>query len=67
VDELLTVAEAAARAGVTAQRVRLLCKQGRIPGARRFGRDWLIPVQGVDHWLTLDRDRRRKEARDKTE
>jgi excisionase family DNA binding protein len=58
--DFVTVEDAALRAGVSRQRVRLLCKQGRLPGARRFGRDWLVPVQGLAYWLDRDRDRRRK-------
>lgn len=34
---------AAALLKLTPQRVRVLCRQRRIPGARRIGRDWLLP------------------------
>lgn len=40
---MLTAAEAAARLGITADRVRMLARQRRIPGARRVGRDWRLP------------------------
>lgn len=39
----MTVPEAAARLGVSRQWVLKLCRDGRIHGARRIGRDWLIP------------------------
>jgi len=41
--EIATVAEAAAELGVSERRVRVLCAEGRIVGARRIGRDWVIP------------------------
>ncbi len=39
---LVTTREAADRLGFTPGRVRQLAQQGRIPGARRVGRDWLF-------------------------
>lgn len=42
-EEIATVAEAAAELGVSERRVRTLCSEGRIIGARRVGRDWVIP------------------------
>ena len=39
----LTIAEASAQSGKHEQRLRLLCKQGRIPGARKFGKAWMLP------------------------
>jgi hypothetical protein len=41
--ELITVEAAADQLGVTARRLRLLCLKGRVQGARKIGRDWLIP------------------------
>ena len=40
---MLTTADASAILGVTPQQVRTLCQRGRIRGAIRHGRDWLIP------------------------
>jgi excisionase family DNA binding protein len=37
------VKEAAAQLGLTEQRVRALCSQRRIPGARLIGRTWRLP------------------------
>jgi excisionase family DNA binding protein len=42
-DDLIGVPEAARRLGVSTQWVLKLCRDGRIHGARRIGRDWLIP------------------------
>lgn len=57
-----TVGEAAARGGVSEQRLRLLLAQGRIPGSRRWGRDWLVSLAGLTYWLEHDRDRRHRAA-----
>lgn len=40
----MTTKEAAEKWGVTPRQVQLLCAQGRIPGAVRFGNAWVIPV-----------------------
>lgn len=39
-----TVAEAAEELKVTTMRIRHLLQQGRIRGARKIGREWLIPL-----------------------
>lgn len=39
----MTVVEAAKRLGVSRQWILRLCKDGRVTGARKRGRDWLIP------------------------
>ena len=39
----MTIKEAAALWGITERRVNELCKTGRIPGAYKNGRQWLIP------------------------
>jgi hypothetical protein len=43
--DLLTSAEFAALKRVSARRIRALAVSGRIPGARKRGRDWLIPAR----------------------
>lgn len=30
--------------GISPRRIQVLCSQGKIPGAIRFGRDWMIPI-----------------------
>lgn len=42
--ELLTVPDAARALSVTPGRVRQLLVERRIAGARKVGRDWLIPA-----------------------
>lgn len=44
---LITAAEAATRWGVTPRRVQGLCKEGKIKGAMRWGRTWMIPAHAV--------------------
>jgi hypothetical protein len=43
----ISTAEAAGRLGVTDARIRTLCGQRRIAGARRVGRQWFVPEQFV--------------------
>ena len=42
--EYLKIDEIAKKWGIGVRRVQLLCSQGKIAGAYRFGRDWLIPM-----------------------
>ena len=39
----ITAQQAADKWGVALRRVQDYCKQGRIPGAERFGLNWMIP------------------------
>ena len=41
--EYIRVSEAAERWGISVHRVQELCKNGKIEGVLRFGRDWMIP------------------------
>lgn len=36
---------------VTARAIRLAARNGYIPGARKVGRDWLIPYEGINYYL----------------
>lgn len=36
---------------ITDRNIRLAAKNGYIPGARKIGRDWLIPYDGYNHYL----------------
>ena len=45
--QLITVKEAAEKWGVTPRRVQSLCKEGRIKGATRWERTWMIPSHAV--------------------
>lgn len=42
--EYITTKEASAKWGISAIRITVLAKEGRIPGAQRLGRSWLIPA-----------------------
>ena len=39
----ISCAEAASAMGITIRRVQQMCKQGKLPGAVKNGREWLIP------------------------
>lgn len=54
----LKIEEIAARWGVSARAVQILCKEGKIAGAERFGRAWMIPEDAE-----RPTDRRTKEGR----
>ena len=41
----LTLKEASARWGISDRRINVLCLQGRIPGATKFGNAWAIPEE----------------------
>ena len=43
----ISVKEAAEKWGVTPRRVQILCNEGKIKGATRFGRNWMIPEGAV--------------------
>ena len=43
----LTISEAAARYGLSERRIQQLCKSGAIEGARKEGRSWLVPENGL--------------------
>lgn len=40
----ITTKQAAEKWGITPRQVQLLCTKGRISGAVRFGKAWVIPV-----------------------
>ncbi len=39
----ITVKQAAEKWGISDRRVRILCSEGKISGATREGRSWMIP------------------------
>lgn len=43
--EAISATEYAEREGLSRQHVTWLCRRGRIPGAERVGRAWIIRVQ----------------------
>lgn len=42
--DYLTVKETAEKWGLSVRSIQQLCTQGRIPGARKFGKSWAIPA-----------------------
>ena len=45
--EYISVRQAAQKWGISDRRVRVLCEQGRIAGARKEGRSYLIPSEAL--------------------
>ena len=45
----LSIQEAAAQWNVSPRRIQQMCKEGKIPGARKEGRSWLIPAETPIH------------------
>lgn len=43
----MTVQEAAAKWGLSVRYVQVMCKNGKIPGAERFGLNWMIPADAT--------------------
>ena len=43
-----TVRQAALRLGVTERTIQLWAKSGQLAGARKVGRDWMIPADEFD-------------------
>ena len=52
----ITVQEAAEKWGITPRQVQFLCKNGRIKGAARMSRIWIIPDTAEKP--TADKNRR---------
>jgi hypothetical protein len=46
-NKLISVPTAAGVLGVSERRLRILCTAGRVQGATKVGRDWLIPSPPV--------------------
>ena len=41
--EFMTIQEASQKWGITERRIQVLCSEGRLDGAKKFGRQWAIP------------------------
>lgn len=55
----MTAQQASEKWGISLRRVQDLCRQGRIPGAEQFGKNWMIPVD-----VGRPLDGRRREIRE---
>lgn len=43
--EMISVSEAAEKLGISVERVRVLCRDGRVKGAQMVGKVWVLPAQ----------------------
>ena len=43
-NDFCTAEETAIKWGITARRVQIMCAEGRIEGAKKFGHVWAIPA-----------------------
>ena len=43
----LTTIEMSKKWGISSRRISLLCSQGRVPGAEKKGKTWLLPKDAV--------------------
>ena len=69
-EEYITIKEIADRWEITPRRVQKMCAEGRIPRAKKFGRDWAIPADAekpVDGRVTTGeyKNWRSKQTKDK--
>lgn len=44
---MLTTTQVAAQLGLCQSRIRQLCLAGKLPGAYKMGRDWVIPENSI--------------------
>lgn len=45
--DYMSISEASKRWKISDRRIRLLCAEGRIDGARKFGRNWSVPLNSA--------------------
>lgn len=65
--EYLSIKQTSEKWGITVRRIQVLCTEGRIPGATKFGLYWTIPVDAgkpndkrIESSSSFIRGRRRK-------
>ena len=46
-DSYLTIKQVAEMWNLTPRRIQILCSEGKIEGAVKFGRDWAIPKDAI--------------------
>ena len=56
-EQFMSVEDAAAELGRSIAWVRRLAQNGRLPGAEKVGRDWIIPKAAVAGWKPESRGR----------
>ena len=62
ISEYIPSVEAAQRMGKAHSYIRDLCRQGKLPGAVKAGRNWLIPRASVEGYVPLPRGRPKANA-----
>lgn len=45
--DYITTVEMSKKWGISSRRISLLCSQGRVPGAEKKGKTWLLPKDAV--------------------
>lgn len=55
VEGYLTTKEAAQRSGLSRKHIQLLLRRGTIPGGRRFGKIWMVPIGALEDYLKTNR------------
>lgn len=55
----ITAKEAAVRLGLHPSRIRVFCREGRIRGATKLGRDWVMTEAALDAFDRKERKRGR--------
>lgn len=51
VEDFVSVAEAVEISGYDRMHIALLCRQGRLPGARKMGSQWIIPRKALQEYM----------------
>ena len=46
-NQFITLKEAAEKWGISEQRIRILCTEGRVEGATKMGPMWVIPADSI--------------------
>ncbi len=60
-----TVEEVAEFYAVAPDTIRRMCRGGKIPGAKQFGRRWRIPAKFLEDNISLETDRSDKPEKPK--
>jgi excisionase family DNA binding protein len=62
-DKYVTVEEAAELANRKASLIRILCREGRFPGAAKMGNAWVIPKEEVEAYRPAKRGVKPRQAK----
>ena len=68
-ENYVTTKEMSKKWGITLRRIQIMCSQGRIPGAKKVGRTWMIPEDAkrpIDGRVTTGEYRNWRKKRDVT-